>query len=361
MLTLRDAVALSLLPGTARLDVVGRIDASPFAPLLDAAGPSPDAPPCAGLEELCAAAGLTAPSPAVLEAAERALARGLAAGATAVPWFDPVYPERLRAIADPPAVIWVRGDASVLRAPSVAIVGARAASTGARLLATELSADLAAAGLVVVSGMARGVDGAAHLGALSTGRTVAVLGCGVDVAYPAEHADLAGRIAARGAVISELVPGTSPLAHHFPLRNRLISGLSLGVVVVEAREDSGSLITARCALDQGRDVMAVPGPVAGGRNRGGHALLRDGARLVEAAADVLDELGLAAPGAGRAAAAAPEDAVLAALAPGEPVGLDELAARTGLAPAALLSRLAAHEIGGRVTRLPGGLFVRMGR
>jgi DNA processing protein len=358
MLELRDAVALSLLPGAARFDAVSRIDRSELGHLLESAGAPRDGTPGVALDELCAASGLTPPSRSLLDEAARAIERGHGNGLRAVPWFDPRYPERLRAIADPPAVIWVRGRVRALADPAVAIVGARAASPGARHVAADLGGDLAAAGLVVVSGMARGVDGAAHLGALATGRTVAVLGCGADVVYPGEHATLATRIVERGAIVSEFPPGTSPQPHHFPLRNRLISGLSLGVVVVEASEDSGSLITARCALDQGRDVMAVPGPVTGGRNRGAHALLRDGARLVESAADVLDELGLGPAAASRVRPAGPGDAVLAALQPGEPVDLDEVASRTGLPAARVLSRLARLEVDGHVARVPGGLFVR---
>ena len=362
MLDLRDAVALSLLSGPIRFDIVGRITRSPLGPLLEDSGPPPESLAGITLADVCHASGIAPPPARLLDEAERALERGDRAGAQVVAWFDALYPERLRAIADPPPVLWIRGHPGVLSSPSVAIVGARAASAGARHVATELGADLAAAGLVVVSGMARGVDGAAHLGALSTGRTVAVLGCGVDVTYPPEHASLARRIADGGALVAEFPPGTSPQAHHFPLRNRIISGLSLGVVVVEAREDSGSLITARCALDQGRDVMAVPGAVPGGRNRGAHALLRDGARLVEGAADVLDELGLARGGRWTALAAPdPADRVLSALNPGEPTGIEELTERTGFQTASLLARLASLEMAGLVSREPGGLFVRAGR
>jgi DNA processing protein len=174
---------------------------------------------------------------------------------------------------------------------AIAIVGSRAASPVALETAFSMAAGLARAGVTVVSGMARGVDGAAHRGALTAGRTVAVLGCGVDVAYPRSHATLAAGVVTQGALVSEFPPSMPPLAHHFPRRNRVISGLSDAVVIVEAAERSGSLITARLALEQGRDVMAVPGSVAGGRNRGGHALIRDGAALVETAGDVLTELG----------------------------------------------------------------------
>ncbi len=231
--------------------------------------------------------------------AEAAVRRAADAGITMLPWNHAAYPAALSAIIDPPPVLWIRGPVEALSRPAVAIVGSRAASAYALSVAEQLGADLAAAGLVVVSGLARGVDSAAHRGALAGGgTTVAVLGSGVDVIYPREHEPLAQDIARDGAVISELVPGTPPQAQFFPRRNRIISGLSRAVVVIEAGEKSGSLITARCALEQGRDVLAVPGNVLSGRNRGAHALLRDGARIVESADDVLEELGMVS-GAGR--------------------------------------------------------------
>jgi DNA processing protein len=256
-----------------------------------------------------------------------------------------------------------------LSAPSVAIVGSRAASPYALAVAEQLAADLAAAGLVVVSGMARGVDSAAHRGALSAGgATVAVLGSGVDIVYPSEHTALARAIDASGAVISELVPGTRPQQWFFPMRNRIISGLSRAVVVVEASEKSGSLITARCALDQGRDVLAVPGNILSGRNRGAHALLRDGAKIVDGADDILEELGLVAgerPAGSQTTRGGPptaaSDSVLACLTPGEPSDLDEISARSGLEAPRLLPRLFELELQGLVRRVGGGRFVRMDR
>ena len=207
------------------------------------------------------------------------------------------------AIADPPTVLWIAGRLDVLRAPAVAIVGSRAASPYALAVAERLAADLTARGVVVVSGLARGVDSAAHHGALGAGgSTIGVLGCGVDVVYPPEHRGLAGEMRRSGALLSELVPGTPPLAHFFPLRNRIISGLARAVVVIEAGDKSGSLITARLALEQGREVLAVPGNVLNGRNRGGHALLRDGAKVVETADDILEELNLPGAAAGSARA-----------------------------------------------------------
>ena len=197
---------------------------------------------------------------------------------------------RLDSIPDPPPVLWARGDAGPC-AHAVAIVGSRFATHQGLEVGARLGQGLAGAGFDVVSGLARGVDAAAHRGALRAGgRTVAVLGSGVDVVYPPEHASLAEAVAASGALLSEFAPGVPPRGWHFPRRNRIISGLSLGVVIVEAAQRSGSLITARCALEQGRSVMAVPGAVLGGRNRGAHALIRDGAGMVEEARDVIEQL-----------------------------------------------------------------------
>jgi DNA processing protein len=303
--------------------------------------------------------------------ADAAVERAVRSGISLVPWSDQAYPAALTAIADPPPVLWIRGRAEALGRQAVSIVGSRAGSPYALSVAERLALDLAAAGLVVVSGLARGVDSAAHRGALSGGgTTVAILGSGVDVLYPREHAELARDIEQDGAVVSELVPGTPPQAQFFPRRNRIISGLSRAVVVIEAGEKSGSLITARCALEQGRDVLAVPGNVLSGRNRGAHALLRDGARIVESAEDVLEELGMtglpavAREESGRAVAGGSSrsravDPVLATLTPGEPSDLDEIAERSGLSPARLLPRLFELELQGRVTRMGGGRFMRV--
>jgi len=263
-------------------------------------------------------------------------------------------------VPDPPPVLWARGDLGVLEQTSVAIVGSRGASQYARTVARTLAAGLAEAGVVVTSGLARGVDGAAHAGCLDAGgRTIAVLGTGVDRIYPAEHKALSARIAASGLLLSELAPGTPPLPRHFPRRNRLISGLSRAVVVVEASEKSGSLITARMALEQGREVMAVPGSVLYGRNRGAHGLIKDGAMPVEDAADILDALGI--PGrAPRPGGASPPGLVEQALEHGGPDGMDfdSLAAATRLDAEALLAALTALELDGRAERLTGGRFAR---
>jgi DNA processing protein len=303
----------------------------------------------------------------VLKHAESALAQAAARGLTSLVWSEPGYPPPLFAIIDPPPAIWTRGSLAAFERPAVAIVGSRAASPYALEVAGRLAADVATRGFSVVSGLARGVDSAAHRGALSVGGiTIAVLGSAADVIYPAEHGSLAQDIQADGLVMSELVPGTPPLPHFFPQRNRLISGLSLAVVVVEAGEQSGSLITARCALEQGRDVLAVPGNVLNARNRGGHMLLRDGAKIVETADDIFEELGMGtAVQGGREAPLAPSAAVLepllAHLPLGEAIDLDAISERSGLSTARLLPRLLELELRGLVRRAGAGRFVRFDR
>ncbi|HEY6363135.1 MAG TPA: DNA-processing protein DprA [Vicinamibacterales bacterium] len=286
-------------------------------------------------------------------------------GIDALAWNDLRFPTALLAIPDMPPVLWYRGLLDTLDAPAVAIVGSRAASAVALETAARLGAALAARGIVVVSGLARGVDSAAHRGALTTGRTIAVLGSGLERVYPAEHKGLADDIAHSGLVLSEHAPDAAPLPFHFPLRNRLISGLSRAVVVIEASDRSGSLITAACALEQGRDVMAVPGNVLSGRNRGGHALIRDGATIVECAEDVVNELGLAtgspglsAPEASRNKSRTCTDPLLRGMDAGTVYDLDGLAGLSGLETSRLLPRLLDLELRGLVRRLDGGRFVR---
>jgi DNA processing protein len=294
--------------------------------------------------------------------AEAAVAQAAKANLDAIAWSDAQYPPTLAAIWDPPPILWMRGRRSALEPPAVAIVGSRAGSPYALEMAERLAADVAACGLVVVSGLARGVDSAAHRGALGVGgATIGVLGSGPDVIYPPEHTSLARDMSERGATLSELVPGTPPQPHFFPLRNRIISGLARAVVVIEAGEKSGSLITARCALEQGRDVLAVPGNVLSGRNRGGHALLRDGAKIVETADDILEEVNLGSLGTIRARTGhetGPTDPILAALPPGESCDLDAIAERSGVAVPRLLPRLFELELQGRIRRAGGGRFVR---
>jgi DNA processing protein len=290
-----------------------------------------------------------------------ALARAAASGIVCVPWSDAAYPVALASIADPPPVLWARGNLAALSRPAVAIVGSRAGSPYGLSVAERVAADLAGHGLVIVSGLARGIDSAAHRGALAAkGSTLAVLGSAADVIYPAEHRDLARSIEVDGAVLSELVPGTPPRKPFFPMRNRVISGLCRAVLIVEAGEKSGSLITARCALEQGREVLAVPGNVLSGRNRGGHALLRDGAKIVESADDILEELSVRVPGRPDAAGVSgPEDLVLRNVPAGEPCDLDMISDRTGLPPPRLLPRLFELEMQGLVRRVGGGRFVRV--
>lgn len=297
------------------------------------------------------------------ERATALVAASAALGDHVIGWTCATYPPALRTLPDPPLALWVRGDPAVLSLPAVALVGSRAARPAAVEVATMLAADLACCGLVVVSGLARGVDAAAHRGALGTGRTAAVLGTGIDIVYPGAHRALAESVARAGALVSEFLPGTPPRAHHFPLRNRILSGLARAVVVVEASERSGSLITARLAAEQGREVMAVPGDVRGGANRGGHALLRDGARLVERAADVLEELGWTShAGQPTSPAAAPSSdppvpPLLDILMRTGGLGLDDLSERLGSAPAQLLRDLLDFELAGLVVRDGTGRFL----
>ena len=348
-MALTDLVALSLLPWSWWRQIAARLRAG-WAPgdLLETL-----------LFERPVDAALT---PAGLRSrAGKALADADLIGATPIPWSAADYPPSLAAIVDPPVVLWVSGCEDVFRKPAVAIVGSRAGSPYALAVAERLAADLASRDVVVVSGLARGVDSAAHRGAVSgDGATVGVLGCGLDIVYPAEHRTLAAEMRHRGAVVSELVPGTPPLSHFFPLRNRIISGLSRAVVVIEAGEKSGSLITARLALEQGRDVLAVPGNVLNGRNRGGHALLRDGAKVVETADDILEELNLPAAGAGTGEQpGAGADPLLACLPAGECCDLDAIVERSGIAIERALPRLLDLELRGLVKRAGGGRFVRI--
>lgn len=295
-----------------------------------------------------------------LSRADSALSSAASDGMEVVPWFDSRYPALLNCVPDPPPVLWIRGVASVLSQPAVAIVGSRAATTYALDVGYRLGGELAERGVVVVSGLARGVDSAAHRGCLeSGGATAAVLGSGLDRVYPQEHESLAQDIVEKGVVVSELGPGAAPVPENFPLRNRIISGISLAVVVVEASEKSGSLITARCAMEQGRDVMAVPGSILTGRNRGSHSLLKDGAKVVETADDILEELGW--PGVRTGIESAKQlisDPLLARMEPGEVYRLEELVDATGMAPSKLLPRLMELELQGHVAAVGGGRFTR---
>jgi DNA processing protein len=268
---------------------------------------------------------------------------------------DPAFPLLLRAIHDPPPGLFVRGDAAteLLARPAVAIVGARACSGYGTHVARSLGRELAAAGLVVVSGLARGVDGEAHRGALEAeGATVAVLGCGVDRDYPAAHAELARRIVAGGGlVVSEYAPSVEPAPWRFPARNRIIAGLCAATVVVEARERSGALITADLALEEGREVFAVPGEITSALSAGSNALLRFGATPLTSAADVLESFGLSAPELPELPDGAPR-AILELLSDGA-VSVDELVQRSGLPAEEVAAALVELELAGRAATTDG--------
>ena len=284
---------------------------------------------------------------------------------------DPAYPALLLQAADPPLLLYTLGQQRLLGAPSVAIVGSRHATPQGLENARAFAKALSACDLTVNSGLALGIDAAAHGGALEgPGSTVAVVGTGLDRVYPRLHLALARRIADQGLLVSEYPLGTPPVAANFPRRNRLIAGLARGTLVVEAALQSGSLITARLAAENGREVFAIPGSIHSPQSRGCHALIRDGARLVEAAQDILEELGLPAVAAAESLPAAaattpPEgpaatDPLLAALGH-EPVTLDALSERLGETPAALSARLLELELTGDVARLPGQRFQRVVR
>lgn len=277
-------------------------------------------------------------------------------------WEDPSYPAALRPIGDPPRTLYLRGTLRDEDKAAVAIVGSRRASVYGVAAAEWLGRELGRGGVTVVSGLARGVDAAAHRGALAGGgRTIAVLGCGVDVVYPREHRRLLAQIIEAGAVISEFPAGVPPLQHHFPRRNRLISGLSLGVVVVEGRERSGALLTADHALEQGREVFAVPGSIFAETSHLPHRLIQQGAKLVATVEDILEELRLPKPPTPAAASAialeGTEAAVYAQLTL-DPQHMDVLALRCRLPVAEVARVLLGLELRGLVLALPGQRYVR---
>jgi DNA processing protein len=286
---------------------------------------------------------------------ERRIATLARCGVVGLPLGSPDYPLRLARLDDPAPLLLVRGDPSALRAPSVAVVGARACTGSGREAAGRLGADLAGLGFSVVSGLARGIDAAAHRGALSVGGiSVGVLACGPDVLYPPEHAELREALCQRGAVVSELPPGAEPLRYHFPLRNRLIAGLAKALVVVEARERSGSLISVGHAREQGLTVLAVPGPVDSPVCRGSNLLLRDGVRVCLDVDDVLKALELPPPAYVRkdplAGIESPGQRGLLRALLDEPSTPDQLARRLGRSPGELAADLVQLELGGRVIR-----------
>jgi DNA processing protein len=330
----------------------------------------------AALPDIARAAGVQDYAPCPEGVVDAELRAGARAGARLICRGEADYPATLAEIADAPPVLWLRGEAAVLRRPMVALVGARNASSLGLRMARKLAEGLREAGFTVVSGLARGIDAETHRAALPA--TVAVVAGGIDVAYPPEHAGLMGDIAAQGAVLAEQPPGCEPQARHFPLRNRIVSGLSQAVVVVEAAVRSGSLITARAALDQGREVMAVPGHPFDARAGGCNQLLRDGATLVRDARDVAEVLGPARAAARPEAqpvprpvplpgpvpparplreTAAVHSLILDRLGP-SPLAEDQLIRDLGLPSAEVAPELVALEMDGRIERRAGGLLAR---
>jgi DNA processing protein len=283
-----------------------------------------------------------------------------APGHAVVTLADPEYPQRLLEIADPPAALYVHGRTDLLARPSLAIVGSRNATPQGIANATSFARAFSEAGLTIASGLALGIDAAAHRGALEgEGSTIAVLGAGVDVVYPPRNADLHRAIAERGAVVSEFPLGTPAIGGNFPRRNRLISGLARGVLVVEAALASGSLITARLAAEQGRDVFAIPGSIHSPLSKGCHALIKDGAKLVDSAQDVLGELGVPAAARSVQQSSAEVAHELLQHLGHDPCNVDTLCQRSGLTPDTVSAMLLELELAGRVASLPGGRYQRI--
>lgn len=278
-------------------------------------------------------------------------------------WNDAAYPALLREIPSPPALLHVCGDPEVLSLPQIAIVGSRNPTASGEQNATAFAEHLVRAGFVVTSGLALGIDACAHRGALAAGKTIAVVGTGLDRVYPARHRDLAQSIADAGALVSEFPLGTPPKAEHFPRRNRIISGLGMGVLVVEAAVQSGSLITARLAAEQGREVFAIPGSIHSPLSRGCHALIRQGAKLVETAQDILEELGWLrhfvphAPTT-QTECAEEEASSLLAHVGYDPIDVDTLVERSGLTADVVSSMLLQMELRGLISAFPGGKYQR---
>jgi DNA processing protein len=305
----------------------------------------------------------------VRDAVSRALEWAAGAGRSIITLADAAYPRALLEIPDPPALLYAIGRVELLQCTSLAVVGSRNATAQGESNAESFAKAFSEAGLTIVSGLAMGIDAAAHRGGLSgPGSTIAVLGTGIDIVYPRRNTELALQIAERGLLISEFPLATAPAAHNFPRRNRLISGLARGCLVVEAAAASGSLITARTAADQGRDVFAIPGSIHSPLSRGCHALIKSGAKLVESAEDVLDELaGFRRSGYASTTARSPsardarpetEDGLLAYMGH-DPVDVDALCARAGMSAEQVSSELLRLELDGRVTALPGGLYQRL--
>jgi DNA processing protein len=295
-------------------------------------------------------------------------------GARLLPCTDADYPAQLAALTDAPLALFVLGDCALLRQPQLAIVGSRQPTAAGQRIATQMAQQLCAAGLVITSGLARGIDAAAHRAALDcNGSTIAVCGTGLDQCYPATNQPLFRRIREQGALVSEFLPGTAPRAHNFPRRNRIISGLSRGVAVIEAAADSGSLITARRALDQGREVFAVPGSPLNPLAAGCLELIRNGAHLIRGATDILTEIsisiennpftnqpvGLPFQGVHKPFGLDKEYEMLLDALGFEPASIDDLVDRTGLAAGSVASMMLILELDGRVEARPGALYNRV--
>lgn len=313
-------------------------------------------------------AALTGQKTSLFAAAEQELRLAEKAGAAVLCWDDPLFPPLLLELADPPPLLYVLGSPEILSSPGLAIVGARAASAYGLQTAERMSRDLARQDLTIISGFALGVDTAAHRGALAVGgKTIAVLGCGLDIVYPPQNGKLYGQIAASGAVISECPFGTRPDGFRFPARNRIISGLALGVLVVEAAQRSGTLITAHQALEQGRDVFAVPGRLDSAKSEGCHRLIQDGAKLVLNAADILAELAICPSSASGAAKAerpllpplSPEEKKVFSLLEACPRNIEELIEATGLSASGINGILLTLELQGLIFSSPGKQYQRL--
>lgn len=302
-------------------------------------------------------------SPRVAEMVSRAFEWAATPDRWIVTLADPTYPRALLEIPDPPPLLYAHGKVQLLQQPAMAVVGSRNASAQGQTNAEQFARSLSDAGLTIVSGLALGIDAAAHRGGLAgAASTVAVLGTGIDIVYPSRNAELAAEISRAGLLVSEFPLGTPAAAQNFPRRNRLISGLGRGCLVVEAALASGSLITARAAADQGRDVFAIPGSIHSPLSKGCHALIKAGAKLVESADDVLSELsGFQPSGYAHTAqptASAPSTGLLAVMGH-DPVDVDSLCARAGLTAEQVAAELLRLELDGRVAALPGGLYQRL--
>lgn len=365
MTDLRDWLSLYLAPGLGNVLL---------ARLLAAFG-SPAAVLAASASELRQVPGIGKKAAQALDAdalgraADKELQQAAAEQVNLLTIADPRYPELLRHIYDPPLVLYVRGDVELLSSSCLAMVGSRAATTYGVRIAADLARQLAAGGLTVVSGAALGIDAAAHTGALAGGRTIGVLGCGLDVIYPRRHAQLYQEISATGALVSEFPFGSQPEAFRFPARNRIISGLSVGVVVVEAASKSGSLITARLALEQGREVFAIPGRIDSVKSKGVHRLLREGAVLVNAAEDIFQDLGMTG-GQGGECERQPQKRLATALTHEEeklygwldvyPQTIDELIQNSQMAPDKVAELLLLLELKGLIESLSGNQYQKVG-